>query len=244
MGRAAAAGAARPRRRPPRRRARRRAAGGWSAAGRRWLRRSGLALPILLVAGWPLLAPFQRVPYDWPPDPDLSGAPFRRDDYGVWADADGNCRDTRAEVLIRESRVTASLSADGCRVVAGEWQDPYTGEIFTDPGLVDVDHAVPLAEAHRSGAASWPADRKARYANDLSDPDTLIAVSRTANRAKGDRDPGRWLPPNVGHRCAYARLWRRVKAKWALSLDPLETWTLFWIDWGCGQRAEAAASRD
>lgn len=233
--------ARRSRRGPARGRTRRRRSGGVSAFRRRWLRRSGVALPILLVVSWPLLAPFQRVPYDWPPDPNLSGVPFNREDYGVWGDADGDCRDTRAEVLIRESRVPVTMAPDGCRVAAGEWQDPYTGRIFTDPGQLDVDHAVPLAEAHRSGAAVWPAARKARYANDLDEADTLIAVASAANRSKGDRDPGRWLPPNVGHRCAYARLWRRVKARWSLDLDPLEAWTLFWIDWGCG---EGAAARD
>lgn len=233
----------RSRRTPKRGRSRRRRTAAGRSLRQRWLRRATVALPLLLLVGWPLLAPFQRVPYAWPPDPDLSGVPFRRDAYGIWADDDGNCRDTRAEVLIRESRVAVSLSPDGCRVIAGEWQDPYTGSIFTDPGMLDVDHAVPLSEAHRSGAAAWPAARKARYGNDLADPDTLIAVSRSANRSKGDRDPGRWMPPNIGHRCAYARMWRRVKAAWTLSLDPLEAWTLFWIDWGCGQ-GDAAAPRD
>ncbi len=48
---------------------------------------------------------------------------------------------------------------------------------------------VPLKEAHQSGAANWSRERKKAYANDLDDPDTLIAVDRRLNRQKGAKDP-------------------------------------------------------
>jgi hypothetical protein len=66
-------------------------------------------------------------------------------------DADGDCQDTPAEVLIVESTITVTLSADGCDVIAGQWVDIYTSRVFTDPSLLDIDHMVPLADAHRSG---------------------------------------------------------------------------------------------
>ena len=44
---------------------------------------------------------------------------------------------------------------------------------------------VPLKEAHESGTANWSRERKRAYANDLDDPDTLIAVDRRLNRQKG-----------------------------------------------------------
>ena len=38
-----------------------------------------------------------------------------------------------------------------CRVIGGTWRDAYSGLFHTDPSVLDVDHFVPLAEAHRSG---------------------------------------------------------------------------------------------
>jgi hypothetical protein len=31
------------------------------------------------------------------------------------------------------------------------WRDAYSGVFYTDPGQLDVDHLVPLENAHRSG---------------------------------------------------------------------------------------------
>ena len=50
--------------------------------------------------------------------------PYDRDLYGGWIDADGDCQDTRQEVLIAESLIPARLDSRGCRVVSGEWLDP------------------------------------------------------------------------------------------------------------------------
>jgi len=58
-------------------------------------------------------------------------------------------------MLIAESRVPVTLSADGCRVISGEWHGPYTARTVTHPGNLDIDHLAPLKEAHRSGAAAW-----------------------------------------------------------------------------------------
>ena len=115
-----------------------------------------------------------------------------------------------------------TLDAKGCRVVAGQWEDPYTGRVFTNPRSLDIDHFIPLAEVHRSGGHAWtPAERR-RYANDLSNPDTLIAVWKSANRSKGDRDPAYWLPPNQAYRCEYLKTWVALKRHWRLVADPVE----------------------
>lgn len=153
--------------------------------------------------------------------------PFDRGLYRHWSDADGNCRDTRQEVLVAESLAPPTMSSDGCKVVSGRWYDPFTGATFTDPGELDVDHRVPLSEAHRSGAHRWDAERRAAYANDLSHPDTLIAVDKSANRSKGDGDPLSWMPPDYGYWCPYAARWRATKQRWELEEDLLEGW---WID--------------
>ena len=76
--------------------------------------------------------------------------------------------------------------------------------------------------AHQFGAANWSKERKRAYANDLDDPDTLIAVDRRLNRQKGAKDPAEWLPPNQAYQAEYARAWVAVKLKWGLTADPAD----------------------
>lgn len=157
----------------------------------------------------------------------------RKEWHPGWRDADGDCQNTRHEVLAEESRVPVTLSPDGCRVIAGKWLDPYSGEIFTDPGKLDIDHLVPLKEAHISGGSTWSTEKKRRYANDLSSPATLLAVSRSENRKKGARDPARWSPSSHPYRCEYIRLWKEIKARWGLGSDAAEKRSIEKIESKC-----------
>ncbi len=148
---------------------------------------------------------------------------YNRDDYlASWGDFDGDCIDTRHEVLAIESIIMPTFTEDGCRVVAGLWQDPYTGESFTDPGELDIDHLVPLKEAHDSGAKFWQQESKRAFANDVVIADALIAVDAGANRSKGADDPARWLPPNSEYHCEYVRDWVAVKNAYGLDFDAEE----------------------
>jgi hypothetical protein len=150
--------------------------------------------------------------------------PYDRADWGGWIDADGDGQDTRQEVLIDESLIPVATNRNGTRVLSGKWHDPYTGLTIRDPRRLDIDHRIPLAIAHISGGWAWDSARKESYANDLSDPGHLVAVSAGANRQKGARDPSAWLPPvNV---CAYVFAWIRVKSRWALSYDDAEAQAL------------------
>lgn len=143
------------------------------------------------------------------------GQAYDRDGWPHWSDADGDCQDTRQEVLIAESEVPVRFRDDRrCAVAEGRWRCPYTGRVITDPRKLDVDHLVPLHEAHRSGGHAWDRDRRERYANALDDPMHLIAVERGANRSKGDKAPHAWMPD--AHRCEYVRAWIEVKARWDL----------------------------
>lgn len=147
---------------------------------------------------------------------------YNREAWPHWIDTDGDCMDARQEVLVAENLEQPQLAANGCRVVSGLWRDAYTGETFRDPSDLDVDHMVPLAEAHRSGGRDWSTERRAAFANDLEDTRSLIAVSAAANRAKGDQGPEEWLPPQEAARCRYVANWVAVKVRWSLSMDERE----------------------
>ena len=112
--------------------------------------------------------------------------------------------------------------AKRCKVASGRWRCPYTGRVISDPHELDVDHLVPLHEAHRAGGHAWDRDQRQRYANALDDPMHLVAVDAKANRAKGDKAPHLWMPPDPGHRCAYLRAWVDVKERWSLQQTPEE----------------------
>ena len=146
---------------------------------------------------------------------------YSRDLFRHWVDADGNGCDTRREVLIAES-VTPVTIGSGCSITGGTWFSIYDNVTTTDSSSFDIDHVVALKEAWDSGAWSWTADQRRAFANDLSQPYFLIAVSASSNRSKGDRDPAEWLPTNTAYRCDYVRIWIDVKRAWNLSVDQTE----------------------
>jgi len=153
----------------------------------------------------------------------MQGAVYKRSLYRHWVDADHDCQDTRQEVLIRDSAPDKlKLSPNGCRVLRGEWYDPYTDVIFTDPRRLDVDHLIPLKNAHFSGAASWSKEKKRAYANHLDYYLHLIPVSASENRKKGARGPEGYMPPNEYFHCRYVEAWSAVKLAWGLSSTPSE----------------------
>ena len=148
---------------------------------------------------------------------------YDRDNWKHWTDVDGDCQNARNEVLIAESRTAVAYRTDRkCRVTTGEWLTPYTNTIVTDPGRLDVDHMVPLGNAHDSGAWNWSANRREQYANYLDDPQHLIAVTASANRSKGARGPEEWKPEDRAYWCQYAVDWIRIKDTWDLTVTKHE----------------------
>jgi hypothetical protein len=153
---------------------------------------------------------------------------YDRDKYRHWIDADGDCRDTRDEVLAAES--TTEVAA-GCDVTTGTWRSYYDRETWTRSSDVDVDHLVPLKESWDSGAKKWNADTRTSYANDLKDRRTLVAVTDNVNQSKSDQDPADWMP--TYGKCRYVRQWAAVKIRWGLAVDRAEKRKLVKVASGC-----------
>lgn len=143
-------------------------------------------------------------------------AGYDRDLFRHWIDANSDCQNTRDEVLDGESRVNVA----GCDIRSGKWVSYYERRTFTDSSDLDIDHVVALAEAWDSGASRWNAGTRTRYANDLADARTLVAVSASVNRSKSDQDPAEWLP-RYG-RCTYVKHWVAVKIRWSLKVNTAE----------------------
>jgi hypothetical protein len=151
---------------------------------------------------------------------------YQRDQFGSgWIDADGDCQNTRAEVLSSESQVTVTFtSSRNCTVATGRWVDPWSGTVTTIASKLQIDHMVPLANAWRSGAWNWSMATRVAYANDLTDPGHLNALVASENEEKSDDGPEAWRPPLRSSWCRYALDWNRIKARWHLTATSAE-WT-------------------
>jgi len=155
---------------------------------------------------------------------DLNAIPrYNREEWNSWIDEDQDCQNTRHEVLQLESFVTVLFSNDNlCYVRSGKWFDPYNGEYIYFASDLDIDHFVPLYNAHISGGWEWSEEKKTDFANNIEDPDMLIAVRNTTNREKSASSPDEWKPENQVYWCEYAYDWIRIKYEWNLSVTKAE----------------------
>ena len=108
----------------------------------------------------------------------------REEFYSGWPTVDG-CS-LRQRIIKREFGDTAVL--DGCNVVAGEFDEPYTGEhrVFTEKAQIykiQIDHVVALSDAWQKGAQYM--EKEVRY-KIATDPLNLLAVDGPANEQKSD----------------------------------------------------------
>lgn len=145
----------------------------------------------------------------------------REEFYGNWPMVDG-CN-LRQKIIKREFGETAVL--DGCNVVAGEYDEPYTGEhmVFKSKEEISkgiqIDHVVALSDAWQKGAQYM--DKSVRYEM-ATDPLNLLAVDAKANQGKSDGDAATWLPSNKKFRCQYVARQVSVKYKYALWVTEAE----------------------
>lgn len=137
---------------------------------------------------------------------------YSRADYPHWAMASGAC-DTR-ELVLRNDGFAVDPSTCRARTTAFVYTEPYAGMRVSDPSTLDIDHVVPLGYADAHGAHAWSRSRKQAFANDTSQ---LLAVSASANRAKGDKGPSDWMPRSE-ERCEYVTIWVSTIGKYGLTI--------------------------
>jgi len=153
-----------------------------------------------------------------PPDPN---EPFDRGRFGGFIDEDGDCQDTRAEVLIRQSEIPVTFRGqDECVVQRGRWTDPYSGQVVTAAAAMEIDVVVPLEHSHESGNWRLGNREKGEYLNDLT-PGHLWAVHVSTFTAKNER-PIKQYKPRTEFYCDYAASWFFAKMRWDLGSDPNE----------------------
>lgn len=145
----------------------------------------------------------------------------REEFYSGWPSVDG-CS-LRQRIIKREFGESAVL--DGCTVIAGEYDEPYTGEhlVFRERSEisngVQIDHVVALSDAWQKGAQYMT--REVRY-EIATDQLNLLAVDASANKKKSDGDAATWLPANKKFRCQYVARQVSVKYKYSLWVTEAE----------------------
>jgi len=143
-----------------------------------------------------------------------------------WAQI-GGC-DVRNLVLQRDLS-GVRLSSDGCIVLNGELNDPYTGQLIKfmrgskTSSEVQIDHVVALSDAWQKGAQQLSSETRLKIANDSLN---LLAVDGPANQKKGDSDAASWLPSNKSYRCRYVARQIAVKRKYSLWVTGAEKATM------------------
>lgn len=141
--------------------------------------------------------------------------------YSGWPNVDG-CS-LRQRIIRREFGESAVLNE--CNVMAGEYDEPYTGEhmVFTEREQISkgiqIDHVVALSDAWQKGAQNISAEKRYELA---TDPLNLLAVDGDANKKKSDGDAATWLPSNKKFRCQYVARQVSVKYKYLLWVTEAE----------------------
>lgn len=166
---------------------------------------------------------------------------YSRDQFGKGWVKWQSC-DTRQRILGRDL-TDIVYDTNGCTVLTGTLNDPYTGQIIdfkrgTDTSsAVQIDHVVALANAWQTGAQQLDEVTRTSLANDDLN---LLAVDGPANMQKGAGDASAWLPSNKPFRCTYVARQIAVKVKYTLWVTIAEYNAMENVLSGCpGQRLPA-----
>ena len=148
---------------------------------------------------------------------------YSRDQFSNdWGDLN-NC--SMRELILLRDLTNTTLDEDGCKVITGTLNDPYTGKIIqfqrgaATSQAAQIDHVVAVSDAWQKGAQQLSADMRYQFYND---PLNLLAVDGDTNNKKGDGDAATWLPPNKAYRCRYVARQISVKIKYSLWVTQAE----------------------
>lgn len=141
-------------------------------------------------------------------------AKYARADYRHWITQNGSC-DTRDMILKNAGFASNPRTCAGIEKPGFVYTEPYSGKKVSNPKKLDIDHTIPLEYVNQHGGAAWDPQRKQQFANDFSQ---LVAVDASANRQKGSKGPGDWMPDNKGDHCRYATIWVDTASKYSVSI--------------------------
>ncbi|MGH3959875.1 HNH endonuclease family protein [Mycobacterium sp.] len=163
--------------------------------------------------------------------------PAWSDDVNV-EDGHNGC-DTRNDML-RRDLTDITVKSNGCVVLSGILNDPYTGTAIPfqrgakTSTAVQIDHVVALEDAWQKGAQQLDAQTRQNFANDPAD---LQATDGPTNEKKGSADAATWLPPNKSYRCTYVSRQVFVKSRYGLWVTQAEHDAIANLLTGCGATA-------
>jgi hypothetical protein len=141
---------------------------------------------------------------------------YNRKDWPHWIDLDRDCQDSRAEAFIALSSTPVKFKRNkGCNVSHGTFYGAYTNKTYTVAKDLDLDHIVPLYDAHHTGGYAWTRDKRRAFAND---PLNLLPVDLSENRRKGGKSPMEYMPPYKPYHCEYVTRWIDIKKKYGLEI--------------------------
>lgn len=144
-------------------------------------------------------------------------------DETQWVVPATSCLDPFEEVLIERSS-TAATFADNFECVpdGGQWIDNYLGITISRTIDAEVRPLIPPEVVHASGGSEWTPATRSAYLADVSEPATMVILSRDSGHNPRNSGPEQWRPSNEGTWCGYAVDWVTVKTRWELSVSAAE----------------------
>jgi len=144
---------------------------------------------------------------------------YNRDiDYGDWQDYDGDCQNTRAEVLIARSLSPVEFTrSDNCYVKSGKWIDYYTNTVYTNAGDLDIDHVLPTRQHYETIGQYQSKAKRVEFYNDT---ENTVITRLGFNRSKSDKDLSEFITrvPRE-NRCKYIVKYSGISVKYDITLD-------------------------
>lgn len=146
------------------------------------------------------------------------GGPFSSRWNGLTIAPENRCSPyDRKKQYPYSSRIEPKIAA-ASDLRPGEIYAPYSDVVLGSFKDTDIEHIVPLSEAHDSGLCAASNETKRKFANDLLN---LTLATPNVNRyQKTDKDLADWQPEN--NQCWFLDRVVAVKKKYGLTIDSKE----------------------